>query len=136
MWMKSQFFARAAADSAFAPPAFAAAGRGDVSVRHVAAVDVEHARFLGFLGRDAHAGDPYLTRIGPGLRKTCSWRIERAVRRTLAEAQDHHERYARVAAVLLQTCVTIAAGTDAGFLDSFSHPGTGLRDELDLPVKN
>ncbi|MCQ4166089.1 amidohydrolase family protein [Tahibacter sp. P2K] len=96
-------------------------------------------RILAFLDRDTHADDAYLAYIGPKLRKTYDWRIERAAKATPAEIQARHERYARVAAVLpllQQAGVTIIAGTDAGFLNSFNYPGIGLHDELGLFVEN
>jgi imidazolonepropionase-like amidohydrolase len=37
--------------------------------------------------------------------------------------------------MLQQAGVTIMAGTDAGFLNSFNYPGIGLHDELALFVK-
>jgi len=39
-------------------------------------------RILDFLDVDDHANDPYLAYIGPGLRKTYDWRIERARKAT------------------------------------------------------
>ena len=38
--------------------------------------------------------------------------------------------------MLQQAGVTIMAGTDAGFLNSFNYPGIGLHDELSLFVAN
>ena len=38
--------------------------------------------------------------------------------------------------MLQQAGVTIMAGTDAGFLNSFNYPGIGLHDELALYVAN
>ena len=37
--------------------------------------------------------------------------------------------------MLQRAGVTILAGTDAGFLNSFNYPGIGLHDELALLVK-
>lgn len=95
-------------------------------------------RILDFLDQDDHANDPYLAYIGPGLRATYTWRVERAAKATPAQIEARHAQYHQVAAVLplLQEAgVTIIAGTDAGFLNSFNYPGIGLHQELQLFVK-
>jgi imidazolonepropionase-like amidohydrolase len=96
-------------------------------------------RIIAFLDRDSHADDAYLAYIGPRLRKTYDWRIERANKATPEQIKARHDHYARVAAVLpmlQQAGVTIIAGTDAGFLNSYVYPGIGLHDELGLFVEN
>jgi imidazolonepropionase-like amidohydrolase len=95
-------------------------------------------RILAWLDHDNHENDPGLAYIGPRLRKTYEWRIQRAARQSAAGVQERHERYERAAAVLpllQQAGVTIMAGTDAGFLNSFNYPALGLHDELALYVK-
>lgn len=85
-----------------------------------------------------HANDAYLAYIGPGLRKTYDWRVQRAATATPAEIEARHAHFDRVAAILPmlhQAGVTIMAGTDAGFLNSYEYPGVGLHDELALYVK-
>ncbi|MFC6981117.1 amidohydrolase family protein [Microbulbifer taiwanensis] len=96
------------------------------------------SRVIAYLDRDDHQGDDYLAYIGPGLRKTYEWRVQRAAGATPAQIEQRHARYQRVAAViplLQQAGVTIMAGTDAGFLNSFNYPGVGLHDELALFVE-
>ena len=95
------------------------------------------SRILAYLDREKHANDPYLAYIGPKLRKTYDWRIERAAKADAAGIAARHADYERSAAVLpmLQKAgVTIIAGTDAGFLNSFNYPGIGLHDEMSLFV--
>ncbi|MEG2805746.1 amidohydrolase family protein, partial [Stenotrophomonas sp.] len=95
-------------------------------------------RLLDFLDEDDHADDPYLAYIGPQLQATYAWRVERAAKATPAQIQARHASYHQVAAVLpmlQQAGVTVMAGTDAGFLNSFNYPGIGLHDELTLFVK-
>ncbi|WP_447610699.1 amidohydrolase family protein [Stenotrophomonas maltophilia] len=95
-------------------------------------------RILDFLDQDDHANDPYLAYIGPGLRATYQWRVDRAAKATPAQIEARHAQYHQVAAVLplLQEAgVTIIAGTDAGFLNSFNFPGIALHQELQLFVK-
>jgi imidazolonepropionase-like amidohydrolase len=96
------------------------------------------SRVTSYLDQDTHAGDPYLAYIGPGLRKTYDWRVQRAANATPAEITARHAHFERMAAILpmLQRAgVTVMAGTDAGFLNSFDYPGIGLHDELGLFVK-
>ena len=95
-------------------------------------------RIIAWLDRDTHASDEYLRYIGPKLRKTYEWRIQRAAQADAAAIEQRHRHYERVAAVLpmlQQAGVTIMAGTDAGFLNSFNYPGIGLHDELALYVE-
>lgn len=95
-------------------------------------------RILDFLDQDDHHADPYLAYIGPGLRATYAWRVERAAQASPAQIAARHQHYHDVAAVLpmlQQAGVTIIAGTDAGFLNSFNFPGIGLHQELQLFVR-
>ncbi len=97
------------------------------------------SRILAWLDRDTHAHDAYLDYIGPKLRKTYDWRIQRAAQadaQAVAQRHAHYERLAAVLPMLQRSGVTILAGTDAGFLNSFNYPGIGLHDELSLYVDN
>lgn len=94
---------------------------------------------LAWLDRDDHTDDPELAYIGPGIRGTYGWRVERAAQATPAQVEARH----RVEAVTLTTLpllreagVRILAGTDAGFLNAFNYPGFSLHDELALYVAN
>lgn len=96
------------------------------------------SRIISYLDHDDHASDPYLAYIGPKLRKTYDWRIQRAAQADAAAVTARHEHFERMAAILplLQKAgVMIIAGTDAGFLNSFNYPGIGLHDEMSLFVK-
>lgn len=96
------------------------------------------SRIIAYLDRDDHSDDDYLELIGPGLRATYAWRVERAAKADAAEIAARHAAFEREAAVLsmLQAAgVTIMAGTDAGFLNSFNYPGIALHQELALFVK-
>lgn len=90
------------------------------------------------LDSETHERDPYLAYIGPGLRRTYEWRVTRAAAATSAEIKRRHDHFDRVAAILpmlRQAGVTIMAGTDAGFLNSYNYPGIGRHEELALYVK-
>ena len=97
------------------------------------------SRILAYLDQDTHAGDDYLKYIGPGLQATYEGRVTRAAADDAAAVARRHARFERSATLvpLLQRAgVTILAGTDAGFLNSFNYPGIGLHDELALLVKS
>ncbi|MGV2497357.1 amidohydrolase family protein [Pelagerythrobacter aerophilus] len=96
------------------------------------------SRIIAYLDRDDHNDDDYLNLIGPGLRDTYAWRVERAAKADAAAVAARHAAFEREAALLpmLQTAgVTIMAGTDAGFLNSFNYPGIALHEELALFVE-
>lgn len=96
------------------------------------------SRITAYLDRDDHADDEYLEYIGPGLQATYAWRVERAAKDDAAAISRRHERFEQQAAILplLQASgVTILAGTDAGFLNSFNYPGVALHEELALFVR-
>lgn len=95
------------------------------------------SRVVAYLDQDNHQHDPYLQYIGPGLQATYAWRVERAGKDDAAAIARRHARYESSAAILpllQQAGVTVLAGTDAGFLNSFNYPGIGLHDELALFV--
>lgn len=95
------------------------------------------SRIIAYLDRDSHRDDEYLAYVGPRLRKTYDWRVERAAKATPEQIEKRHARIEQISTVLplLQDAgVTIMAGTDAGFLNSFNYPGFGLHDELALYV--
>lgn len=96
-------------------------------------------RTLAYLDSDDHSKDAFLAYIGPGLRKTYQWRLDRAAKATPEQIMARHRQYQQTAAVipmLQKAGVTIMAGTDAGFLNSFDYPALGLHQELALYVKN
>ena len=96
-------------------------------------------RILAYLDREDHSKDPALAYIGPGLRKTYDWRIERAAKATPAQIAARHKEYElskRVLPMLVAAGIPILAGTDAGYLNSFNYPGEGLHDELERYVES
>ena len=96
------------------------------------------SRTLAWLDSEDHSKDEYLKYIGPGLRATYSWRIERQAGSTPEAIARRHANYDFTSSklpLLQQSGVLILAGTDAGFLNSYDYPGIGLHDELGLLVK-
>lgn len=95
-------------------------------------------RILAYLDREDHSKDPDLAYIGPGLRKTYDWRVERAAKATPEQVAARHREYElskRVLPMLVEAGIPILAGTDAGYLNSFNYPGEGLHEELERYVE-
>lgn len=96
------------------------------------------SRILAYLDREDHRSDPALALIGPGLRNTYEWRVERAAKSTPAQVEARHREYelsVKVLPMLRDAGIPILAGTDAGYLNSFNYPGQGLHDELQRYVE-
>ena len=96
------------------------------------------SRILAYRDREDHRGDPALAYIGPGLRKTYEWRVERAAKSTPAQIAARHKEYelsVKVLPMLRDAGIPILAGTDAGYLNSFNYLGQGLHDELERYVE-
>ncbi|HAU79563.1 MAG TPA: amidohydrolase [Stenotrophomonas sp.] len=130
--------ANARLDAGFDRDTAMAAYRGFAAKGVFVTPTLNGGRILDFLDQNDHRDDPYLAYIGPKLQATYAWRVERAAKATPTQIQARHQEYHQVAAVLpmlQQAGVTIMAGTDAGFLNSFNYPGIGLHDELSLFVK-
>lgn len=96
------------------------------------------SRVTAYLDQNDHHDDDYLDYIGPGLKATYAWRVERAAKDDATAIATRHRVYEHSAALLpllQQAGVVILAGTDAGFLNSYDYPGIGLHDELREFVK-
>lgn len=93
---------------------------------------------LAYFDEDDHQHDAYLKYIGKGLQRTYEGRVNRVMKddaEAIAFRKEAYEKSAAVLPVLQQAGVTILAGTDAGYLNSFTYPGIGLHHELELMVK-
>jgi imidazolonepropionase-like amidohydrolase len=96
------------------------------------------SRILAYLDRENHRSDVGLALVGPGLRKTYEWRVERAAKSTPEQVAARHKEYelsVKVLPMLRDAGIPILAGTDAGYLNSFNYPGIGLHDELQRYVE-
>ncbi len=96
------------------------------------------SRIIAYLDRDDHSKDAGLAYIGPKLRKTYDWRVERAAKADAAAIAARHKQIEDIGAILpmlAEAGVPIIAGTDVGFLNSYNYPGFGLHDELALFVE-
>lgn len=82
--------------------------------------------------------DDYLKYLGPAFKRTYGWRIQRAANDNAEAIQFRHANFeaaANLLPVLYKAGVTILAGTDAGFLNSYNYPGLGMHEELAIMVK-
>lgn len=96
------------------------------------------SRITAYLDQESHHGDDYLKYIGKGLRATYEWRVQRAAQdgpEAIALRHAIFEKSAGLLPLLAQEGVSIIAGTDAGFLNSFNYPGQALHDEIGLFVR-
>lgn len=95
------------------------------------------SRVVAYLDVDDHAHDEALQYIGKGLRATYDWRVQRAAQddaAAIAQRKAVFEKSAALLPILQQEGVSIIAGTDAGFLNSYDYPGQALHDEISLYV--
>ena len=121
-------------DPAYARVTYARLSRLGLSVTPT----LNMSRILAYLDREDHRNDAALALIGPGLRKTYEWRVERAAKSTPAQVAARHKEYelsVKVLPMLRDAGIPILAGTDAGYLNSFNYPGQGLHDELQRYVE-
>ena len=120
--------------------AYAAGVYRELAKRHIAVTPtLNMGRILAYLDREDHSKDAALAYIGPGLRKTYDWRVERAAKATPDQIAARHKEYElskQVMPMLVAAGIPILAGTDAGYLNSFNYPGQGLHDELERYVES
>ncbi len=96
------------------------------------------SRITAYLDEDDHLSDPELQYIGPGIIKTYQWRVDRANKASPEAVQVRKEKYRKLLSLLpliKKSGMTIIAGTDAGFLNSYIYPGFALHDELEIYVE-
>lgn len=91
-----------------------------------------------YLDVNNHQNDTYLKYIGPALKRTYSWRVNRAANDNSDAIKFRHKNFEAAASLLpllYKAGVTILAGTDAGYLNSYNYPGLGMHEELAIMVK-
>jgi hypothetical protein len=91
-----------------------------------------------YLDMNNHQKDDYLKYLGPALKRTYGWRVQRAANDNKEAIQFRHQNFEAAASLLpllYKAGVTILAGTDAGYLNSFNYPGIGMHHELAIMVK-
>lgn len=91
-----------------------------------------------YLDKFDFSKDDFLKYLGPAFKRTYGWRIQRAANDNAEAIQFRHANFeaaANLLPVLYKAGVTILAGTDAGFLNSYNYPGLGMHEELAIMVK-
>ncbi|MBE9461827.1 amidohydrolase family protein [Dyadobacter subterraneus] len=92
---------------------------------------------LARFDEDNHQNDAYLQYIGKGLQKTYQMRIDRVIKdddEAIKFRKAMNVKSESPIPLLQKAGVKIMAGTDAGYLNSFTYPGIGLHKELELMV--
>jgi imidazolonepropionase-like amidohydrolase len=95
------------------------------------------SRVVAYLDQDNHQQDEYLKYLGPALKRTYNWRVDRASKDNAIAIVARHQNFETAAHLipwLHQAGVTFLAGTDAGYLNSYNYPGIGLHQELAMMV--
>lgn len=95
------------------------------------------SRVVAYLDQDNHQQDDYLKYLGPALKRTYGWRVDRASKDNAAAISIRHQNFETAAHLipwLYQAGITFLAGTDAGYLNSYNYPGIGLHQELAMMV--
>lgn len=98
---------------------------------------INGSQITAYLDLDNHLQDDYLKYLGPALKRTYDWRVQRAAKDNKQAIDFRHKNFeasARLLPLLYQAGVTIIAGTDAGYLNSFNYPGLGIHHELAIMV--
>ncbi|WP_316821667.1 amidohydrolase family protein [Pedobacter gandavensis] len=93
---------------------------------------------LAYFEKDNHKNDDYLKYIGKGLQQTYVGRVKRIEQDNSEAIEFRHllfEKTVKTLPLLQKAGVKIMAGTDAGYLNSYTYPGIGLHKELELMVK-
>ena len=95
------------------------------------------SRVVAYLDQDNHQKDDYLKYLGPALKRTYNWRVDRASKDNAPAIAARHQNFETAAHLipwLYQAGVPFLAGTDAGYLNSYNYPGIGLHQEMAMMV--
>jgi imidazolonepropionase-like amidohydrolase len=82
--------------------------------------------------------DTIIDYLGPKLKESYQWRIERYAQEDSASRRTRKMQFeasARLLPLALKSGMKIMAGTDAGYLNTFDFPGLAIHRELALMVK-
>ncbi len=110
-----------------------------LAANNTAVVTTMYTSFIiAYLDKIDHRKDDYLKYIGPELKRTYNWRVDRAMKdnaKAIALRHQLFEASASLLPLLQKAGVTIIAGTDAGYLNSYNYPGLSLHEELAIMVR-
>ncbi|GAA0881304.1 amidohydrolase family protein [Algoriphagus jejuensis] len=93
---------------------------------------------IAYLDSLDFSGDTILNYLGPKLKESYQWRIERYAQEDAASRKNRKMQFeasARLLPLVLKSGMKIMAGTDAGYLNTYDFPGLAIHRELALMVK-
>lgn len=96
-------------------------------------------KIMSYWDEDNHSDDAELQYIGPGIIKTYQGRVNRVEKsssRTIKARKEKYKKLLSLIPIIKESGMSIIAGTDAGFLNSYIYPGFALHDELKIYVES
>lgn len=93
---------------------------------------------IAYLEENNFAEDTILNYLGPKLKESYQWRIQRMANDTPEDKQnrkDSFEATANLIPLVKESGMKIYAGTDAGYLNTYDFPGLAIHLELQKLVK-
>jgi imidazolonepropionase-like amidohydrolase len=93
---------------------------------------------IAYLDENKFESDTILDYLGPQLKESYQWRIQRMAGESNEEKQARKEGFEKVAGLIplvQQSGMKIIAGTDAGYLNTFDFPGLAIHLELQKLVE-
>jgi imidazolonepropionase-like amidohydrolase len=88
---------------------------------------------IAYLDENEFEKDTILNYLGPKLKESYQWRIQRMASDTPDDTQnrkDGYEATARLLPIIQKSGMKIIAGTDAGYLNTYDYPGLAIHLEL------
>jgi imidazolonepropionase-like amidohydrolase len=88
---------------------------------------------IAYLDENEFEKDTILNYLGPKLKESYQWRIQRMASDTPEDTQnrkDGYEATARLLPIIQKSGMKIIAGTDAGYLNTYDYPGLAIHLEL------
>jgi imidazolonepropionase-like amidohydrolase len=96
------------------------------------------SRNIAYLDSLDFSKDTILNYLGPKLKASYQWRIDRYAKEDLKSREVRKQTFeasARLLPLAYQSGMKIMAGTDAGYLNTYDYPGLAIHLELALMVK-
>jgi len=93
---------------------------------------------IAYLDENEFESDTILDYLGPQLKESYQWRIQRMAGESAEDKQARKEGFEKVAALIplvQQSGMKIIAGTDAGYLNTYDFPGLAIHLELQKLVE-
>lgn len=88
---------------------------------------------IAYLDENDFANDTILNYLGPKLKESYQWRIERMAGESAETTQARKDNFKKLSALLpmiQKSGMKIMAGTDAGYLNTYDFPGLAIHLEL------